>query len=68
MPTIDTDRENMIQQNLEAQEICAKYPDRCEVCHGARGGVRGNENRVDGKIMCDYCHADYMDKPPSGQR
>jgi hypothetical protein len=31
--------------------------DKCEICHGFRGGVRGNENRVDGIVMCDYCHA-----------
>ena len=30
-------------------------PDRCEVCHGDSGGVRGNENVIDGIIMCDYC-------------
>jgi superfamily II helicase len=38
--------------------------DKCQVCHGERGGVPGNENRVekDGKtvIMCDYCHADEL--------
>lgn len=32
--------------------------DNCEICHGAKGGVRGNENRIAGKIVCDYCHAD----------
>lgn len=35
--------------------------DHCEVCHGERGGVRGNENveEVDGQrvVMCDYCSA-----------
>lgn len=31
------------------------FPDNCEVCKGKKGGVRGNENIVDGKIMCDYC-------------
>lgn len=35
--------------------------DRCEVCHGQNGGVRGNENIliVDGRevVACDYCHA-----------
>lgn len=31
--------------------------DECEVCHGASGGVRGNENVIDGVVMCDYCHA-----------
>jgi hypothetical protein len=32
--------------------------DACATCGGARGGVPGNENMVDGKPMCDYCHAD----------
>jgi len=31
------------------------FPDHCEVCKGEKGGVRGNENYVDGKVMCDYC-------------
>lgn len=33
--------------------------DKCEVCHGKRGGVRGNENIIDGIIMCDYCTVEY---------
>jgi predicted CXXCH cytochrome family protein len=47
--------------------MCVKYylfdkwrKDNCENCHGTRGGVRGNENIVDGKVLCDYCHADTM--------
>ncbi len=36
----------------------ASLPDNCQVCHGAKGGVRGNENRVHGIVCCDYCHAD----------
>lgn len=59
MASEDTDRENMMALDLEAHEICSKYPDNCEVCHGANGGVRGNEQLVDGKVMCDYCHAEY---------
>lgn len=35
--------------------------DNCEVCKGAKGGVRGNENRVNGVVMCDYCHAETME-------
>lgn len=31
--------------------------DDCQVCHGANGGVKGNENVVAGVVMCDYCHA-----------
>lgn len=34
--------------------------DACEVCLGTRGGVPGNENNVDGTIMCDYCHSTYL--------
>jgi hypothetical protein len=29
--------------------------DNCEICHGKRDGTRGNENVVNGKIICDYC-------------
>ena len=38
------------------------FPDNCEVCQGKRGGVRGNENIMDGKRMCDYCSVDYDKK------
>lgn len=36
--------------------------DSCEICLGTKGGMRGNENIVDGFIMCDYCHASWKDK------
>ena len=32
--------------------------DNCHRCHGAKGGVRGNENWVRGELLCDYCHAE----------
>lgn len=35
-------------------------PDKCSICHGSKGGVPGNENIVDGVVMCDYCHAERM--------
>jgi hypothetical protein len=31
-------------------------PDKCQVEGCCRQGVRGNENRIDGRIVCDYCH------------
>ncbi len=34
--------------------------DACSRCHGARGGTPGNENIIDGKPVCDYCHADQL--------
>ena len=36
-----------------------KLRDRCEICGGTMGGVRGNENVVqscgESVVMCDYC-------------
>jgi hypothetical protein len=31
--------------------------DGCTVCNGEKGGVPGNENVIDGKLVCDYCLA-----------
>lgn len=36
--------------------------DACSVCHGSKGGVPGNENIIEGVTMCDYCHAEHMDR------
>lgn len=36
------------------------WPDQCSECQGAKGGAYGNENIVDGMLMCDYCHAEHM--------
>lgn len=40
-----------------SERAYARLPDHCDVCHGLRGGVRGNENIVDGVVMCDHCSA-----------
>lgn len=38
------------------------YPrDNCQICHGEKGGVPGNENIVDSTVMCDYCHSAHME-------
>ena len=39
-------------------DVMLDQKDACERCHGARGGIPGNENIVDGVTLCDYCHAD----------
>jgi hypothetical protein len=31
--------------------------DACEICLGRNGGVPGNENVIDGVVMCDECSA-----------
>lgn len=36
----------------------APGPDNCSACHGARGGAPGNENVVDGVVLCDWCSVD----------
>lgn len=43
--------------------VYCQLRDHCEICHGTRGGVRGNENRIEKKVMCDYCHVDYLQEP-----
>lgn len=45
---------------MKATERPAPAKDECEVCHGERGGVPGNENVIDGKIVCDNCHSKIM--------
>jgi hypothetical protein len=37
-------------------------PDKCEMPGCCRQGVRGNENIIDGKVMCDYCHMAEMSR------
>lgn len=43
----------------KVEKIWRTYLDKCQVCHGKRGGCRGNENVVNGIIMCDYCSVEY---------
>lgn len=46
-----------------ADPVCFNRPlivDGCEICDGSREGVPGNENVIEGVVMCDYCHADTM--------
>lgn len=33
---------------------------KCQVCKGTKGGIQGNDNIVNGVIMCDYCHAETL--------
>lgn len=37
-----------------------KEKDNCEICNGSEGCVLGNEQVVDGVIMCDNCHANVI--------
>jgi len=48
------------------EELLAPEPelDACTVCHGSKGGVPGNENIVDGVVMCDFCRMDWLKTHP----
>lgn len=35
--------------------------DKCKLCLGIKGGALGNENVIDGVVVCDYCHVILMD-------
>lgn len=35
-------------------------PDKCQMSGCNRRGVRGNESRIGGKIVCDDCHMRVM--------
>lgn len=52
---------NTICVSIE-EVVHALGKDACTVCHGANGGVPGNENIVNGVLMCDYCTAADMAK------
>lgn len=38
--------------------------DNCEACHGEKGGVPGNENRIKSGdsyiVLCDFCTIEHM--------
>jgi hypothetical protein len=38
-----------------ARWLWGLLPDKCEQCGGAKGGMRGNENVINGRVLCDYC-------------
>lgn len=54
-------RERMLKESVKK-----RHGDNCRVCFGIRGGVLGNENIIDGVVMCDYCTADRMPDNSTG--
>lgn len=46
----------------EAARQARRDLDACMNCKGSRGGVPGNENIIDGKILCDYCTVEVLEK------
>lgn len=64
---IQLDDPNPNRHNLTAYVCCSHFRmlfgdsapcrDACSICGGEKGGVPGNENIIDGQLVCDYCHA-----------
>jgi hypothetical protein len=42
----------------QQQEQSGEAYKTCDICDGAKGGVPGNGNLINGQVVCDYCHAD----------
>lgn len=47
---------------LDDEVVSLNPQDSCQSCYGTKGGIPGNENVVDGQVLCDYCHAEKMKK------
>jgi hypothetical protein len=46
-------------QRIDAVERALDHHDRCQVCHGEKGCIPGEERVLsDGRIVCVYCHID----------
>lgn len=41
-------------------KIMQQQRDGCTICNGQKGGVKGNENVINGELVCDYCHAELI--------
>ena len=57
--------------NRVKQRLWLLLPDNCERAQWGlccRKGARGNENIVDGRLLCDYCHAEIMDLERGSKR
>lgn len=57
----------MVYGPLPYGPLPAQQKDNCQICKGEKGGVPGNENVIDGKTVCDFCHADGSYKLPAQQ-
>lgn len=47
--------EEILRMSTPRSADAQPHGDNCQFCHGAKGGVRGNENNMNGVVVCDYC-------------
>lgn len=47
--------ERAIADRVASQLASDPQRDGCQFCRGAKGGTPGNENRIGGVTICDYC-------------
>ena len=69
LDTLNALAQRLGRTNVEAEDwliergyLSAPILDKCSICHGEKGGTPGNENVVDGVVMCDYCHAKLVEE------
>ena len=63
--TLQSDIDNVKARVVDLLALCLEslwrlLPDQCEGEHCPRTGLRGNENSVDGRLLCDDCSAFVM--------
>lgn len=51
--------------DASSQCSCTCHTDNCQVCKGTKGGVKGNENVINGIVMCDYCSVIHQEEMKS---
>lgn len=56
----------MLEPGTRATVPLAVVRDRCSRCAGANGGMPGNENVIDGKLLCDHCTHELMTREAQG--
>lgn len=61
VPTIRKWYNTIVSRPTPAASGSEGERDNCKMCLGSKGGVRGNENRIRGVVVCDYCTVMLMD-------
>lgn len=49
--------QTILLDNIQRLKKPKEERDNCQLCYGRNGGVKGNENVINGLVVCDYCSA-----------
>lgn len=59
--TQNSDADKACNDALKQNGITIDERDSCFECKGIQGGIPGNENVINDRNLCDYCHADKLE-------